>query len=411
MRQPGCSAGFSRYLPVAVALALLLPVAGFPDSKGTSGSGCTVGFTNPFGCKFAFGSYENDLLSSLDFIGTWIGDEPNGGLNSWSASGTNNSCGDCNLVRQVANQNGKFVVFYTYFIGFQACRQGRFCDCNTSNPPNLCTNASQWIRDNRAQLIRAYGEYARVVHQASPNKPVIWWLEGDFIQYTYEDQINAFSYEELGKLAKDITCAIKTNEPGAIVGMNHSPWINDDQMKKFWGAMPPEIDIVWLQGPGDDNVLNNSWAETGRYDSLAKYSGYRPMMAETSYGRPDRWTTTTVENINARIAQGVFAVHFNSRPTSGELSTISRYRPQLNSTCQVIPVRSRYEKVPEGRGIVRSGPMLRYTTGSGTLRIVSITGRQMMRREISGEGCVDISALPAGVYFAGIGTELLKFIR
>lgn len=399
------------FLRSFTGMFLIIIVLPFHGSAAPTNSGCSVGFTNPFGCKFAFGSYQNDQLNSLDFIGTWVGDERNGGLNSWSASGSNNSCGDCELVRSVAGREGKFVVFYTYFIGFQACRQGGFCDCNTQDPPNLCTHASQWIRNNRSQLIRAYGEYARVVHQHSPNKPVIWWLEGDFIQYTYEEQNSPFSYEELGELARDIACAIKTNQPGAIVAMNHSPWISDDQMKKFWGAMPPEIDIVWLQGPGDSNVLNNSWAPTGCYDSLSKYSNYRPMMAETSYGTPDRWTTTSVENINARIAQGVFAVHFNTRPSSNDLSTIDRYRPQLNSTCTSVPVRRQNDEVLLAQEIVRTGNVLRYGTSHGRLCIISISGQQVLHQAASGHGRIDISVLPPGVYFARTGRTLLKFVR
>jgi hypothetical protein len=250
-----------------------------------------------------------------------------------------------------------------------------------------------------------------VVHQNSPNKPVFWWLEGDYIQYSYDDQINPLNYEELGELAKDIACAIKTNQPGAIVAMNHSPWISDEQMKEFWGAMPPEIDIVWLQGPGDDNVLNNSWAKTGCYDSLYKYAKYRPMMAETSYGTPDRWTTTSVDNINARIAQGVFAVHFNFRPSSNDLSTIRDYRPQLNTTCIEVDVQRQNNEVLAVQGIVRSGNVLRYAPSSGKLQIISITGQQVMHQAISGPGSIDISALPSGVYLAKTNRDLLKFVR
>ena len=35
--------------------------------------------------------------------------------------------------------------------------------------------------------------------------------------------------DELGALAEDITCAIKNAAPNAIVGMNHSPWLADDE--------------------------------------------------------------------------------------------------------------------------------------------------------------------------------------
>jgi hypothetical protein len=290
---------------------------------------------NPFNCEFAWGSYNN--ASFQDFVATWVGDETNGGLNNWSATGTNSSCGDCNLVQSIASTD-RMVVFYTYFIGFQACRVGGYCDCNTEPPPNLCSNGAQWIRDNRAQIVRAYGEYARVVYQRSPNKPVIWWLEGDFIQYSYADQTNELSYAELGALSRDITCAIKSNMPNAVVGMNHSPWINDDQFRGFWNAQPNDVlDLVWVQGAGDSGTFPNSWGQsTANYRSLNMITG-RPIMAETSYGLPDRWSTTTASNINARISEGVIGVMINqlvNNSTTNLQTAVTTLRPQINSTCQ-----------------------------------------------------------------------------
>jgi hypothetical protein len=304
--------------------------------SGTGGStpGCGSINTNPFNCEFAWGAPSNGNNSSwLNFVSTWIGDETNGGLSSWSASATNNSCGDCNLVESVANTNS-MVVFYTYFIGFQACLQGGYCDCNTDSNDNLCSHGAQFIRNNRDIIVRAYGEYARVVYQRSPNKPVIWWLEGDFIQYSYEDQQNPLSYEELGSLSRDITCAIKSNQPNAIVAMNHSPWISDEQFSGFWGNQPMDVlDMVWVQGAGDDGTLPNSWGqETANYASLHSFTG-RPIMAETSYGLPDRWSDTTASNINARISEGVIAVHVNQTPGNYQ-SAIQSLASQLNSTCQ-----------------------------------------------------------------------------
>jgi hypothetical protein len=303
--------------------------------RNWQGHGVSAGPRHPFNCRFGWGAYSSGSnYSYLDFVATWIGDETNGGLNSWSATGTNNSCGDCNLVQTVASTSS-MVVFYTYFIGFQACRVGGFCDCNTDTDGHtLCTDGSQWIRSNRAQIVRAYGEYARVVYARSPNKPVIWWLEGDFIQYSYTNQSSPLSYAELGSLARDITCAIKSNEPNAIVGMNHSPWISDAQFNGFWGAQPMDVlDLAWVQGAGDTGTFPNSWGQsTANYRSLRTITG-RPIMAETSYGTPDRWTTTTAPNINARISEGVIAVMVNTTPSNYQ-TAITNLRPQIGSTCQ-----------------------------------------------------------------------------
>ena len=180
---------------------------------------------------------------------------------------------------------GTMVVFYTYIIGFQACLQGKFCDCDQNpNSPNLCTNGAQWIRENRATIVNAYGQYAKAVYANSPNKPVIWWLEGDFIQYSYTKQSSPLRYEELGALARDITCAIKSNMPNAIVGMNHSPWITDPQAVGFWAAQPKDVlDLAWVQGAGDqDNFVNagDYNSTSARFSWLHKFTGLK-IMAET----------------------------------------------------------------------------------------------------------------------------------
>jgi hypothetical protein len=315
-----------------------------------------------------------------------------------------------------------FAVFYTYFIGFQAKNQGGLGDCNTKSPPNLCTNASAWIRANRAQLINAYAQYAKAVYAASPSKPTIWWLEGDFVQYSDAGQVTPLSYVELGVLAHDIACAIKTNEPNAIVAMNHSPWITNTSLNQFWENMGPEIDMCWLQAPGDQEVLNNSYANNGRWDSLSVHLKHRPIMAETSYGslsgtRGDGWTTTTAAQINTRIAEGAIAVLFNQNNYS--TSAITTLNSQLNATmCKYSPTGSGVSLWPHyglsamsAPKIIRSGNSLIYSNAGAELNIFSLTGKQVMRQTTPGINTFDISALPNGVYFAGSGKAMLKFIR
>ena len=135
------------------------------------------------------------------------------------------------------------------------------------------------------------------------------------------------------------------------------------------------------------------------------------MMAETSYGTPDRWTTTSVGNINDRIAQGVFAVHFNYRPNSDKLSTIDRYRSQLNSTCIEVGAHKRHSEILPVQGIVRSGNLLRAAVSSGNIRVIAITGQRLMLRRGSGQGEPDVSTLAPGVYIARNDRTLLRFVR
>ncbi len=325
------------------------PTGGSKATGGaTSTSGCGTINDNPFNCKFAWGAPSSGTnYSYLNFVSTWVGDETNGGLSSWSATATNsgqnnqNACGDCALVKTVSSTSS-MVVFYTYFIGSQACTLGGYCDCNTSSPPNLCSNGAQWIRDNRAILINAYGQYAKAVYANSPNKPVIWWLEGDFVQYTVgggTTQTNPLSYAEAGQLARDITCAIKSNEPNAIVAMNHSPWNSDAVSEGFWGAQPLDVlDLIWVQGPGDSDTLTNSGTynvTTANYNWLHTFTG-KKIMAETSFagsGTADRWSTTTAANIDARIANGVIGVHVNNPASNYQTAFTALNNAGLSSTC------------------------------------------------------------------------------
>jgi hypothetical protein len=304
---------------------------------GTSTGTCGTINMHPFSnCQFAWGAPNSgNRASYLNFVSTWVGQEANGGLSSMSATATNTSCNGCSLARSVASGKA-MAVFYAYFIGFDGHAAG-LPDCNVGGPPNLCSNASQWVRDNRAILINQYAQYAKAVYAASPNKPVIWWLEGDFVQYTYSGQINAFTYAELGQLARDITCAIKSNQPNAVVAMNHSPWIADNLSTAFWSAMPMDvIDMVWVQGPGNSDAFVNAGsynATTANYAWIYQKTG-RTIMAETSYagsGSDDLWTTTTVANINARIAHGVIGVLVNN-PGANYQTAIGTLTP-LTATC------------------------------------------------------------------------------
>jgi len=325
--------------PEATAQAAL--DGGPAGPAGSTEPACAPLNPRPFGdCTFAWGAPNSgNRASYLDFVSAWVGYEPNGGLATWSASAGNGACDGCSLAQTVASTSS-MAVFYTYFIGFQACQRGTYCDCNTdSDGRTLCTDGAQWIRDNRAEIVHAYGQYAKAVYARSPNKPVIWWLEGDFVQYSYGAQSQPLDYVELGSLAREITCAIKANEPNAVVAMNHSPWIANDLATGFWGAEPLNVlDLVWVQGPGDSDRFVNAGdynAATASYAWLHGYTG-KSIMAETSYapsGANDRWTTATAASINERIGHGVIGVLVNN-PAASYQSTIGTLTPQLGSTCQ-----------------------------------------------------------------------------
>jgi len=298
----------------------------------TGPSGCGTVNPEPLGCDFAWGAPNDaDNHTFLDFVSTWVGYESRGGLDG--------DCDGCRLVSALATSEA-LPVYYAYFIGFQANLMGGFGDCNVdmSDGHNLCTDGAQWIRDNRSLIVEMYGAYAKASFDANPGKPVIWWLEGDYVQYSYDDQSNPLSFAELGELARDITCAIKSNAPNAVVAMNHSPWISDQQASGFWSAMPMDVlDLVWVQGPGTTSSFVNSGEynqATANYAWLSETTG-RPIMAETSFagsGQDDRWTSASASDIDARIAEGVIAVLINN-PDPDFSSQLAALRPGVGPVC------------------------------------------------------------------------------
>jgi hypothetical protein len=293
---------------------------------------------SPFGCELAWGTNGNsgNRASFLDFITAWIGSEPEQGL-----SGT---CYGCDLVEALAGTE-VIPVYYAYIIG-EAGHDANLPDCNVGGPPNLCTGGADLIRQNRAQIIEKYAHYAQMTRDADPNKAVVWLLEGDFIQYYEPSQSSPLSLAELGDLARDITCAIKSNQPKAIVAMNHTTWNGDDETEAFWGAMPLEIlDLVWTTGVGDHdgffNADTNAESYNGtsaRYSFVSELTG-KKIFVDTSFGpseQDDSWSTANQSDLNGRIGEGVVAVNVTDPPgdDSDYQSRIAALRPNLGDTCQ-----------------------------------------------------------------------------
>lgn len=287
--------------------------------------------TRPFGCSLAWGTNGNEgnRAEYLDFITTWIGYE--------HFQGRSGQCDGCGLATTLEGTSAR-AVYYAYFAGYA------LDDCNV-NPdgPNLCTDGAAWLRDNRELYLELYAEYAQKTYAASPTQGVIWLLEGDFIQYTYEEQSEPLSFAELGALAADVLCAIKTNAPNALVGLNHSTWISNEQASAYWGAMPTELlDFVWTTGVGNNAGYMEPGANSGtynattaRYDAIAALTGLG-LFVDTSFGlsqASDSWSGESAATLNARIGEGVLAVNVTSPPSDYQ-ARLSALRSGLGATCE-----------------------------------------------------------------------------
>jgi hypothetical protein len=178
-----------------------------------------------------------------------------------------------------------------------------------------------------------YAWYAQQVFKVWPTKPLVWLLEGDYVQYAGTSQSSPLSYPELGQLAADITCAIKSNMPNAVVAIDQSSWNADDITNKFWNAMAvANYDMVWTTGVGNNKGFLEASATSTTYNHATATYAYlhnltkRSILVDTSAGLSaagDSWSTASVMDLNGRIAEGVVAANITGTPPSNLQSNLS----------------------------------------------------------------------------------------
>ncbi|MEO6600888.1 MAG: hypothetical protein ABIQ16_13500 [Polyangiaceae bacterium] len=314
--------------------------AGAPGTAGVSGVGgggsvgaCgpTTPNQNPFGCKFAWGGAADDLssLSSynyLQFMSYWVD-------STISAAGTYSSCNGCSWLTSKVAGTQLIPAYYAYIIGFLAHANG-IVDGNQTGGKKLTTDGAALVKANRAAIVNAYGWYAKETFKVWPTKPLVWLLEGDFVQLQDAGQSSPMTMTEVGQLAGDITCAIKSNMPNAVVAIDQSSWNSDDITNSYWGALKSvNYDLVWTTGVGNnkgyleaaasDTYYNHS---TATYAYLKKLTG-RSVLVDTSAGASaagDSWSSASLADLNSRIAEGVIGINITgSAPSASSIGKLS----------------------------------------------------------------------------------------
>jgi hypothetical protein len=312
---------------------------------GTTSSGGNSGSGGLFGCSFAWGEPTPAKDSWLQFVTNWAGQ-------SVQANGDVTSCETCSWLSQLASTN-LIPVYYAYIIGFYGHVNG-LPDGNQTSGANLTTGggalilgaanaacpAGQLCAQNK--IVEAYAYYAKQSHAAWPTKPLIWLLEGDYVQYAASAQSKPLTYDQLGQLAALITTAIKSNMPNAIVAMDHSTWNSDDVTNSFWNAMKQaHMDLVWTTGVGNANgflatgtTASSYNGKTATYSYLHTLTGMKILVDESAglSQQSDTWSNQTAATINARIAEGVIGINVSGAPSTYQ-SNVASLGPHLNSTC------------------------------------------------------------------------------
>jgi len=298
---------------------------------------------NPFGCKFAWGASPNGSLANfgyLQFATYWI----EGGI---KADGTFGSCSGCDWVKNNFATGNAIPVYYAYIIGFMGhaagLEDGNTCPSGQPDCPNLTNQGATLVRNNRDKIVQAYASYAKQTYAVWPTKPLVWLLEGDFVQYSGTSQSAPLTMSELGSLANDITCAIKGNMPNAVVALNHSNWNPDQITNDYFNAMKDvPYDMVWTTGVADNGEFITSGTNAKSYNgATATYSYVHKLTGKTIWvddscgvsAMADSWSTSSAATLNMHIASGVIAfAHCGAPPSSYQTSTAA-LEPQLMSTC------------------------------------------------------------------------------
>ena len=326
--------------------------AGRGGATGVGGSGgpATMACTgaqalnpNPFGCTFGWGRQTpsgSGSLSSYNYLqhaAMWV-------ESGVRADGTYGNCGGCSWLTGRVASSSLIPVYYAYMIGYYG-HMNNLPDQNVRPAgPNLATGGAALIKANRDKVIQLYARYAQETRAVWSTKPLVWFLEGDMIQYTETSQTSALTMAELGTLAADITCAIKSNMPNAVVAINHSTWNSNEETNSFWTEMKrAQYDLVWTTGVGDNgNFIERAGAPgyynaaTATYAYIRNYTG-KNIIVDTSYGASamsDSWSNQSASVLNAHIANGVIGVNIANNPPSNYQTIATNLATMLNTTCR-----------------------------------------------------------------------------
>ena len=298
---------------------------------------------NPFGCKFAWGASPDGSLASygyLQFATYWI----EGGI---KADGTFGTCSGCTWIQNNFTSGASIPVYYAYIIGFMGhaagLQAGTTCPAGQPDCPNLTNQGATLVRNNRDKIVQAYASYAQQTHTVWPSKPLLWLLEGDMVQYTASSQAGPLTMAELTQLTTDITCAIKSNMPNAVVAINHSSWNSDQVTNDYWHAMKSvPYDMVWTTGVANNGGFIASGTNASSYNgATATYAYIHQLTGKTIWvddscgvsAMADSWSSSSAATLNMQISSGVIAFAHCGAPSGSYQSATSALASQLMSTC------------------------------------------------------------------------------
>lgn len=281
-------------------------------------------------CKFNFGTdwdYLKDnqtgsVATQVDYVTKWIVDC------KFSDNGVYGRMVDYCV------KNKKTVVYYSYIIA-KAAALG---DADVGG--KLGTEGAQWLRNNFSSVKTYYKDFAQATAAKvnSTHLSTIWLLEPDFYQYASSGQNpSPLTFAQAGEYLSQLIDIIKTELPDAMIAIDISPWIADQNNTQSWYAAMPCSKATFLYTSGGISLANNASikSENKMTWQAASSAAKMGIIADCGYGAGGASTGhnaawDVVSNLTARIADGVVAIT-QKNPDALWGNTITTIRTQLAS--------------------------------------------------------------------------------
>ena len=193
-----------------------------------------------------------------------------------------------------------------------------------------------------------YAKYAADTYAVWKTKPLVWFLEGDFIQYTETSQAQPADDGRARPAGR--RHHLRDQEQHAERGGRHQPHDLelDDETNSFWCEMKrADYDLVWTTGVGNNGNFIESAGTAGYYNAATATYPYvhtltgKTIAVDTSYGASamsDSWSNQTAATLNNHIGNGVIGVNIASNPPSNYQTLIQGLGtlklPQPCATCR-----------------------------------------------------------------------------
>jgi hypothetical protein len=213
-------------------------------------------------------------------------------------------------------------------------------DCNVGSP-DLCTHGALYIKENLETILGVYRSYAQGYRDCyGTERPIVFEMEPDYYQYTYDTQTNPMTLAEAGSIMNQFVSAIREHLPNAVFSLDISPWVSPNNGEDHGADWYSNFDMSLFTFVNTSGGSTDASSEKIRGSNNMTWSGVslasgRGVLADTGYGvngssagHDQNWDNP--DFINARIADGVVSIS-QYNPNSNWGNTIAQIRDQLDT--------------------------------------------------------------------------------